>query len=529
MKQVVRRLMFILLLALYLAGSAWWVLTVPGSPANVLRAIPGQATLVSMHDHLADRWRGIDKHLVTLGLVDGFGGDRDEWRELQNDPGFNYILNLVGADKLAVGYVPLTGFQAEPIVVMSSWIGGRSQRLRLSLPFMDIKGLTYVREIGDWPVWRYRWNSEGGGGQITLALVEGMILGCLSDDDAAMEYVIDVYNGTYPSVLSRKDLARWNLDLIQSRSGDRLWYTDNRIAGTSPLAGPWLIEFGFTNDTRIAGTARELVPVDFGASAIAAFDPAGLDALWGRRPIAISVLDHAVIAPAIATSTGMVADIVHDVLGDKPGGIAVGMFGGSISGRFKGIKVPTFMAAMTLPPDTDVDALIRRKVDSWNARYRWGLVPVASAVGTSLIYRLEGTADNFYSTLSASEQVAITRAGNWLVVSSNFKGLEALASNPENAGNGSRAPWAEQVDWMSSNDGLGYLGVDLIRGSETIRLAISAYSLKLLFEDASGSRETRQSLNEIKAWLDVAARLEQLQVTARRDGEYLAVDFSAGP
>jgi len=60
------------------------------------------------------------------------------------------------------------------------------------------------------------------------------------------------------------------------------------------------------------------------------------------------------------------------------------------------------------------------------------------------------------------------------------------------------------------------------------RLAITAWSLKLLVEDAAKSQPTRDRLNVAKAWLDALAPFGQLHVWARPTADATEVEFKVG-
>ena len=69
---------------------------------------------------------------------------------------------------------------------------------------------------------------------------------------------------------------------------------------------------------------------------------------------------------------------------------------------------------------------------------------------------------------------------------------------------------------------------DVVRGAKTLRLAISAYSLKLLVEDAQKTMMQRQRLNEVKAWIDALEPLGQCAIRAEPRSEDVLVHFRLG-
>ena len=524
-KSPARRLLFWIVFALYAAGSAWWILTVPGNPAQLLRAIPGNAALVSWHDQLAARWPAISSHPVTLSVVGAMQGDQDEWMDLQADPGFKATLDLIGKNELVLAYVPYLGIYNERAWVFAGWIGGQSQRLRWSHRFLDIPGLHRMENIGGWPVWTWNAVTENGSFRITLALVEGMIVGCTARDPMAIETVIESYTGLFPSVANRLDLGDWNKLLLESDYADRFWFKSEGVSYLDRI----FTELDIQDATRMNATVRFFPPSEIPVlPETISLDELG--ALWGDEALAASAFGSELVVGAIQQAgSSLVTSTIKDIIAtSRTDAMAVALFGGDYSGRFKGVKMPTAMVALNRSEGGDIADWIQPLIDRWNARYQWGLVPVPVGVGTTTVWRIEGTSNSLYANLAATEQIALVSAGDWIVISSNFKGLEALLARRALSGGASPADWVDRLDDAISDAATGYVGVDLVRGNEALRLAITAYSLKLLFEDASGTRDIRQRLNEAKAWLEILARLEQLHIIVSHADPYVKVDLQTG-
>lgn len=525
MKRAGRSWLFWILLAAFSAGSVWWTLIIPRDTSQLLRAIPGQAVVVSWHRDLAGRWPAISEHPLTATVVGALQADQEAWSDLRQDPGFLATLDLIGRDELVLAYVPHLGLYSERAWVFAGWIGGRSQRLRWSQSFLDIPGLSRMESIGGWPVWTWVERGEQGTFRVTLALVEGMILGCTARDPMAIETVIDAYNGLFPSVAYRKDLQDWNALLRDSGAADRFWVAGDAQAGIDRV----FTELDISDATTMAASLRFFPPSDIGALP-ETLDAEPLAGLWGDAALATTAIgvDAAVElwqgAPE-AWGKALVKDVIAATRAEA---VAVAVFGGDTSGRFKGIKVPTVMAALQRAEGGDVPGQLAPLLDRWNARTQWGLVAVPVPVGTTTVWRIEATAGSMYAGFGASEQMAVMAAGDWLVVSSNLRGLEALVRARDVGATGGPAAWADALDQAAGAQAVGYLGIDLVRGHEALRLAITAYALKLLFEDASGTRAERQRLNEAKAWLETLAKLEQVHVTAVPEDPYLRVDIRTG-
>ncbi|HMP35285.1 MAG TPA: hypothetical protein PKC67_13160 [Kiritimatiellia bacterium] len=526
MKRVGRSWLFWVLLLIFAAGSVWWTLVIPRDTARLLQAIPGQAMVVSWHSDLAGRWPAIAEHPLTATVVGALQADQEAWTDLRQDPGFLATLDLIGRDDLVLAYVPHLGLYSERAWVFAGWIGGRSQRLRWSQSFLDIPGLSRMESIGGWPVWTWVTRGEQGTFRVTLALVEGMILGCTARDPMAIEMVIDAYNGLFPSIAYRKDLQDWNALLRRSSAADRFWVAGDTRSGIDRS----FTEVDISDAQTLAAAVRFFPPAEVG-SLPAVLDAEPLAGLWGDAALATAAVGVDAVVELMhgAPETWSKALVKDVIVATRAEAVALAVFGGDYSGRFKGIKVPTLMAALQRDEGGDVPALVTPVLDRWNARTQWGLVLVPLAVGTTTVWRIEATAGSMYAAFGPSEQVAITAVGDWLVVSSNLRGLDALVRARDVGAIGGVTPlWSRSLDRAAGTEAVGYLGIDLVRGHEALRLAITAYALKLLFEDASGTRAERQRLNEAKAWLETLATLEQVQATVTADGPYLRVDIRTG-
>lgn len=527
MSRFLCRTFFWSVLVAYLAGSAWWILHVPHRPDQLLRAIPGQASMISMHDALASRWDEVSGHAAVMGAVGLLGGDPETWAVTRSDPGLKTLVDVIGQEGLALAYVPFLSSDREGGWVFSSWIGGQSQRMRWSARYLDLPDLVYLGDVGGWPTWSWSGLAESKGPSLMLALVEGMLVGTLSSDPQAIEMVLDTYNGTFPSVLSRADLESVNSELLHGTKPDRLWY--RKPAQPEPIY--WRAALELAGANRLEGVVRGRVE-KLPAPLKGPMHLEQLVGLWGQAPMAAAAmgtedLRNWLMGQSDALMSAMLLDVLIKVEADA---MALGLFGAEFSGRFKGMKVPSIMLALHLPTTADRESLsvVGGLLDRWNAVHRFGLVPVPEMIGNRPVWRIEGTAGGIYGDLAPPEQAALVVLENWLVISSHFKPLQALIEDGVGE-EGETVTWAEGLEAISGEEGLGYLGFDLMRGTEAFRLAITAYTLKLMFEDAQGTRAQRKELNEAKAWLEFLSQMVHLHVFATAGEAEVKFDFHAGP
>jgi hypothetical protein len=189
----------------------------------------------------------------------------------------------------------------------------------------------------------------------------------------------------------------------------------------------------------------------------------------------------------------------------KPRSVGLAVLGGDYSGRFRSIKIPGLFLGANLDQGEPF-AVARQMLDRLNARWRWGLIPRLILVDETPVYTVEGTAQNVYSELLMSEQVAFTRQQSWLLMASNMKSLAQLLRTPRQPA-GVELAWPT---WMQNQTGplAGYGWFDLAQGGKTLRIAVTAYGLRLKVRDARNTYARRRRLNEIKAWIDALGPLE---------------------
>lgn len=518
-----RRLAFWLLFVAYLAGTLWWLLHIPHRPVDLLRAIPGQADLVSFHRGLNDRWDVTADHPVTLMIAGALGVEAEDWADLRESPAALRFIDLLGRDELAIARLPGAGFQRDDIWVLASWLGGRSQLFGWFDGLIGLPGLKSQGRIGSWPVWT--WSDRSSSPPVTIALVEGMLIATSARDPQAMEMILNAYDGNFPSFATRADLTPWRQRLVDSSYPDRLWIKmPSRSSSTH-----WFAEWRMRSEEKLDGAivTDAALPI---AKLPESFDLAALAEIWRDAPLAAAALGVETLASQLKSVDHLAANLARDaLLGSGAESGALGLFGDDYSGRIAGIRVPTIMIALQRVGGFDPATILPALLDRWNSRHFLGLVPSPERIGGYDVWRIEGVTDGLYSMLGPDEQVALMTNGDWLIIASNFAALEQLIRDSVLPGATATRPWVERMNELAARGGLGYVGMDLERGVDAVKLALSAYSLQLLFvEGDSATREQRQFLAELKAWLDTLAKMYRLHALAANEDGLLNIEVQAG-
>ncbi|MEI6149223.1 MAG: hypothetical protein WCS01_09030, partial [bacterium] len=199
-----RKFLFWLLLSVFLVLGFWWISFVPYRPGAVFSAIPEGATFVSSHRNLAGELSSVTSHPAARAILMSAGIREEQWSNLASNRETRAWIQRLASKETVLAYVPSLGFQRKPAWIFASWIGGESQSLQWKLRLFNISGLRPVRvDLG-----RTIWMAHAGflqpGEHLSLALTEGMVLGCVSSDPAGVRWLLETSDGypTRPSVVT---------------------------------------------------------------------------------------------------------------------------------------------------------------------------------------------------------------------------------------------------------------------------------------------------------------------------------------
>lgn len=513
----------LLLIAAFVAVTVWWCVHVPYRPDRLFRAIPAQATFVSRHMNLRERWDRIYANPLVLSLFMSAGvkpAALKEWAENQEIR--RWFNRLAGRD-VVVAYVPPRTTHADPAWVVASWLGGDSQRLRWQMAWQRSKEFEPRPPHHGHQYWRVVSRDIEPGIVLTVALVEGMLIGCLADREEAIIEVLDAFDGLRPSMGQRVSHAVFTPAHTSRNVEDAVWLDTERMIG---LRGsrkyPLGIEFREISHTSLAcrayfvdtrapqakhmGDTSELKQVLGDAPVWAAGFP--LSWLAGEREASLPVWQSALLR------------IARDQQADAA---VIALLGKRYAGRIAGISVPAVVAALPLTQPERAPQQMQAALDDINASSRWGLIPYPwMRVGQVSVVVIEGTGQNRYASLAPEEKPAYAVSGSWLFLAAQAAILKTLleqSSSPTNA------CWHQAVRETAPL----WVWGDFRLGNDALRLALSAYAFKLIFEDAVGTQRQRQRLNEWKAWLDAFEPLEQCAIRAEPwDSNGLAVEVTMG-
>ena len=515
-----RRCLLIFGIAVFVLVTAWWIVHVPYRPDRLFRAIPARATFVSRHVQLQERWDRLYENPLVMSLFIGAGVKPAAMKAWADDPQMRAWFDRLAGRDVVVAYVPPRVSHGDPTWVVASWLGGESQRLRWQMAWQRSKEFESRPSHHGHRYWRVMSRDIEPGTVLMVALVEGMLIGCLSDREDAIIELLDTYDGLRPSVAVHSTQPAFIPLGVTTGVLDAVWMemdavVERRGASKYPLG------IAFREISRTSLTCRAYLP---DVPAPRTMRPGRVDELtriFGDAPVWImsvplAWLVHEERENARAAWRSALLDVAR---AQKAETAVIALLSKSYAGRIVGISVPAVIIALPLAHPEQVPQHVERALDTINAHSRWGLIPYPWAQGTNArIVVIEGTGQNMYARLAPDEKPAYAVNGSWLLFAAQASALKLLL---ERSGGGTHPCW-----WGAVKETAPFwLWGDFRMGSEMIRLALSAYAFALVMQDASGSQRKRQQLNEWKAWLDAFEPLEQCAVSMEPwNSNGLAVD-----
>jgi hypothetical protein len=529
---MLRRIVFWALLLVFSAACLVWFVYVPYRADQVLRPLPANASLVSRHFDLAARWDAFQANPLMRALLVSAGVDLEDLAAWTGDEDVRRWLDRLLARDVVLAYTPSVGPFEEPAWLGVSWIGGDSIRLRWLLQRQGGAWLDPIRRhVGD-VYWLLREPFEPGQ-YVSLSVVEGMLLVAVSGDPHAIRHVLDVYDGIEPRSWADGVAGDTGVTVSTSTVPDRIWM------GASPLGdgtGPWQLDLAQLDATHVSGSMTMATAVASGPSAWPAFEvedvePAAL--FFGDVPFFM-----------LASRPDAVGDWVEERLPEtvqqvwQAGAweelipprapLLLAASGRPYGGTVMGVPVPALVAAWPLPAEADGEALAAAWLDRLNARWRWGLLAAQQPVGARSMWVIESAAMTPYAVVRENERLAYSVVDGWFVLASHASALRGLLERYDGVAALTAAEAGGWLEPVRAGAATVYGFADIRAAADPLRMAISAYSIKLLFDRGEGSQALRQQLNAAQAWLDALEPMGRAQVWVTQTADQRTMRFQVG-
>lgn len=492
------------------AAALWWAFHVPRRPDRLYTAVPAQASFVSAHRDLAARWDEVSANPLTQSLFSRANMNVKDWASLNRDPQFRDWLGRLASDEFVLAFVP--GLAAgEDGWVFASWLGGRSQRLRLALQLSEVPGITYAGMRRGWPVWTTKPRMFKGPETLAFSLVDGMLVASFSAGGRGIETVLSCVDGRYPSLaLSGKER------LSESGPADRGWF---RLAGSpqAPLDAP-RVQFALDDFTsaRLSGSLRIPCAWFEGAGPLSGAAPAALAGLQTDLPSAVLVAPAASAALWIAaTSTDVLSRAFADLVREQASGpLFASLFTGDYRGTFFNMRMPAVAVGAACTNPAALGASLSAKLAAVNAAHPWALEAIATNAGASQVWSVAGGArDTWYGHSEPGDRICFTAGPDWVLAASSAAAWSNVVRDAVlREARPSRLGLAAQA--AARHDARAYAWVSLPDSAPAIRQGVGSYTLRLRSEKTDAALRLRQQINRAASWIANLQRLGHLELWA---------------
>ena len=526
-----RRIIFWIFLCLFSGLIVFYLAWVPYQPANLYRAIPAQAMLVSSHQNLAGRWHELATNVIIKAFITPSAMSPDQQRKLAGALKMRQWISRLARKETVIAYVPALSPIREPIWVFASWIGSASQYLRWLLCVKHIPGLDRMANYcAGRPIWSFRQPLTPSGLRLSLAFGEGIFLACLSRNPDAMQHVIMAYEGLAPSIASSASIHPATRPCGYSTTNT------TRKTGPGPLHSAHVRDHGWLrwlqpgkklSETLMMSYAIPRLNTDYLLAEIL-IEPE----VKPRLPIS-ETMDLSVFEQLLGDIPALVAmiplDITRDLLDQAPpspgrqlarqtlqaktlpapnNSLVITLLSGDYSGGLGQepwrVKVPALMTFVKLRNTNNVAVIISGILDHLNAHYRLGLIidPTALPAGKINVHVLEATLPNILSALAVKDRPAYAVIGPWLVLSSNAQSLLQLLKRYQDpdARPGDASPGRWQTK-LTASKACALLWMDLDVCGRVLQLPLTC--LRRTVPSASVSSSADMNMIEtMQTWLE---------------------------
>ncbi len=436
-----RKIAFWLILIVSLIISGWWIFHVPYRPDRVFDAIPANATVVSVNQNLAGDWDTLFNNPLLLRAVKAAEIADGDIAAISTNMIVRKWTEKLASTQSVLAYVPSLGSAHKPALVAASWIGNQSRLLRWQMAWIKTRDLTpaYL-DNGNLTIWLSREKFGNTNLRLSLALSEGLVLACISEDPLGVRVLLETAE-YYPYRHSLFEQGKPSLakGFIAGSPRHWGWFEANH----KPIAFQWelkpeTLEFemhgiqGLPTSLSLKeaeGTASALKLIGNTSDLAAILPLSWVTSLIPTEPswlLLKTVQD--LIAPNGATPQ---AYVFAALLDQNHSGRIRGPINKNLRGLIKGVKAPTLLVGLPIQSDAEADKRIGQALEKLNSQYGTALVAGPYEPDSGL--RITSILDNrksFYGSFEPEERVAYAVRGNWLLLASNGGILGKFLNQP---------------------------------------------------------------------------------------------------
>ncbi len=541
-----RRRIFWTLLFLSAAAFVWWLSYTPYHPDRVFEPIPASAAVVNVHHGLAAEWPVLTTNPVFTNLMVAAGVKPEDVRKLSSDPVTLSWMRRLAARDTVIAYVPSLGYQNRPGWVFATWVGPRSLMLRFQLALSRSADFRPVPVEHGRVVYITRTKFAHPHQRLSLALADGVLVGCISTDPIGARWLIETMD-RYPWTPSLKTSGQ----LAQAR---RL------LAGPAPSHWGWLSVpvsgdpgrfpggmVAYTLDPpsathiRASMTAASSLPGASEALGAAQIQP--LVRVFGDSPGMLAIMPLAAVGPMLLRSEGplwvdtarsMIATndlpenalAVVSVLDQDHSGRIRGPLGPVLGSLTKGLRVPTLMMGYQVSSPEEAAARLDHALELLNQRYGTALVRRDVSAGSDTLMLIEDPQSGFYSKFEPDERVAGVVVDGWFFLCSNAAVLKKrlAACNTTETMVSPATPWSRAI----TPGAAALMWADFSTLSKTIQNLTGVVSLMTMATGSQQKGSVRQSIDAWRETADVLKILDESSATVIVTNGVTRIDVELG-
>lgn len=527
-----RRWSFWAILGTGLMVLVWWLGFTPHDPGRVYAAIPASATFVSVHQGLAEDWPDLVRQPLLTNLLIRAGVKPSDLAKLSEDRDTRRLLHRLAGDETVLAYVPSLGYQDRPAWVFASWIGSESLILRLQLAFshsVDFRPITV--EHGR-VVYLTRTPFTQAGQRLSLALLDGVLVGCVSTDPTGARWLLETAD-RYPwkpslQISGQRTHAQDLLDAPLPRhwgwltlpgSSESRYFPQGLVAYTLDLPPGQRMTAQF----RIAGQPRDATPLN---AARLAFPSRAVGAC-ANMTVVLPLASVDALLPRAEAS--LWADAVHRLLAtnDLPAGamavLAVldaehssrirGPLGPLLGPLMKGLRVPTLFLGLEVGTSDEADSRVAQALTQLNSRYDMELTARPVTSGGRTVTLIEQQGRGLYATFEPEERIAYAVGDGWMYLCSNAAILRRLmAAADADPGTTRTGPWEAAA---TSPDVAAAAWADFRAAAKTVRDVTGLAQLVAMASPSTNNAAFRQTLTEWRDGAEWLGALGEASATVR--------------
>ncbi len=479
------RLIFWLLLFLFVVLGVWWTFHLPYDEDALYRAIPTNALVISEHDNLSERWQqilGNNAVRRSLHLFDdgAFSVDR-----VVRDKSVKWVCDHFAFKKTLVAFVPALGSSAcsgqGQAWIFSSWAGGNVQFLKRGLITREMPELKKQFLEDGLVIWTLGEEFIPDTDlSLSLAVYDGVLLGCLSKDSTAVRYLLYRMQGRVAKPIRCFDTVSGKL-FKEKGMYDRTWISKWLLKDITEYND---LRFGFKNIDRTDFQGKvyieNLLPEGFIINSGGSPVPAtccDISRILKFRPELLTIsnlkdLSFSADVPVVNLLLKGFKSHRDSFSSNAP--VFVGLFGGDASGRIMGLRVPAIVVGVKAKDSATIIANIGTILDGINAETGWGLIPNRMGVGATAKIGISSTRGGVYNSIKP----AIKMVDNWLLFSSDVNALDNIIAFKSDV-TISTALWPIWMPNDVSSPGSSYIWSDLRPAGKCARNALAVWSLSL--------------------------------------------------